>query len=194
MIFNILKCGTNLEFPHKTSHLEKYSNKTKSSYLDWYYSDSVSEEYPIRDITKLGKFEPHYEDGTFNVCRSCNQRFLNRALKDGISHIFFFTKYHGYFRNYRDKYFITGFFEIGKTCLIHQQKKPIRKAVIASRRKFLKISDALELSKIIKNEIRNARHTPKRLDEKTTKRILKYFSNKKDYTKQYITFTNLLKN
>lgn len=189
-----MKCGTNLEFSHKTSHLEKYSSKTKSSYLDWYFSDTSSEKYLVRNITKLGKPEPHYEDGTFNVCSSCNQRFLNRALMDGISHIFFFTKYHGSFRNYRNKYFITGFFEIEKTCLIYQPKKPIRIAAIASRMKFLKISDALELSKIIKKEIRNARHAPKRLDEKTTKRILKYFSNKKDHTRQYVTFTNSLKN
>ena len=189
-----MKCETNLKFPHRTSDLKKYSNKTKSSYLDWYYSDIDSKKYPVRDITKLGKFEPHYEDGTFNVCRSCNQRFLNKALKDGVSHIFFFTKYHGSLRNYRNKYFITGFFKIGKTCIVYEQNVDPRKATIASQIKFLKISDALELSKIIKKEIRNARHVRKRLDEKNTKRILKYFSNKKDHTRQYITFTNSLKN
>lgn len=189
-----MKCRTNIEFPHRKSELKKYSNKTNSSYLDWYYSDTESKNYPVRDITTWGKFEPHYEDGTFNVCRSCNQRYLNKALNDGVSHIFFFTKYHGSHKIYRNKYFITGFFEIGKTCTVYQQQKEQRQAAIASQIKFLKISDALELSKIIKDEIRNARYVRKRLDEKTTKKILKYFSNKKDHTRQYITFTDSLKN
>ena len=46
------------------------------------------------------------------------------------------------------------FFEIGKTFIVHEQKKSIRKAVQATRLKFFKISDAYELSKrIINNEI-----------------------------------------
>jgi len=187
-----LKCQTRLKSPHKISNLERYSPKIKSSYLDWYFCDYEANEYPVRDVTSLGKFEPHYEDGTFNSCRPCNQRFLNKALKDGVSHIFFFTRYRGIDKRYRKKYFITGFFEIGKTFLVHEHKESIRKAVEATRWKFFKISDALELSKILKREINNGRHAPKRLDEEKTKMILKYFSDKKDQTKQFISRTREL--
>jgi len=187
-----LKCQTRVKSTHKISNLKQYSPKIKSSYLDWYFCDYEANEYPVRDVTSLGKFEPHYEDGTFNACRSCNQRFLNTALKDGVSHIFFFTRYRGIDKRFRKKYFITGFFEIGKTFLVHEQKESFRKAVAATRWKFFKISDALELSKIIKREINNGRHAPKRLDEKDTNKILKHFSKKKDQTKKYISVTKAL--
>jgi len=189
-----LKCQTRIRSPHQTSNLKRYSPKIKSSYLDWYFCDYEANEYPIRDVTSLGKFEPHYEKGTFNACKSCNQRFLNKALKDGVSHIFFFTRYRGIDKRYRKKYFITGFFVIGKTFDVHEPNKPVRKAVKASRLKFFKISDAKELSTILKRKIHNGRHAPKRLDEKETKKILKHFSKKKDQTKKFISFTESKQN
>jgi len=188
----LLKCQTREKSPHKTSNLKRYSPKIKSSYLDWYFCDNQANEYPIRDVTTRRKPEPHYEDKSFNKYASCNQRYLNKALKDGVSHIFFFTRYMGNdkkYRMYRKKYFITGFFEIDKTFLVHEPKKPIRKAVKASRLKFLKISDAKELSTILGGKIHNGRYPPKRLDEKDTKKILKHFSKKKDQTKKYSSFT-----
>ena len=63
---------------------------------------------------------------------------------------------------------------------------------MATRWKFFKISDALELSEILKQEIYNGRHAPKRLDEKDTNTILKHFSKKKDQTKKYISVTKAL--
>jgi len=189
-----MKCGTSIKFPHKISNRKSYSPMNDSAYLDWYYCDPQAEEYPIRDVTTLGKFEPHYEDGTFNVCRSCNQRYLNRALKDGVSYIFFFTRYRGIILEYKKKYYITGFFKIGETCKVHQHTRSTRKAAIASIIKFYKISDAFELSKIVKEEIVNARHVSKRLNEGNAKKILKHFSKKKDQTKQYISYTKFLQN
>ena len=189
-----MKCQTRVKSPHKTSDLKRYSPKIKSSYLDWYFCDYEAEEYPIRDVTSLGKYEPHYEDGTFNACKSCNQRFLNKALKDGVSYIFFFTRYRGFDKKYRKKYFITGFFEIGKTFSVHEKKSDVRIAVKASRLMFFKISDACELSTIINRKIHNGRHAPKRLDEIDTKKILRHFSKKKDQTKKFISFTQSKQN
>lgn len=164
------------------------------AFLDWYYCDPQAEEYPVRDVTTLGKPEPHYEDGTFNVCAKCNQRNLNRALKDGVSYIFFFTKYRGRIPKYKKKYYITGFFKIGETCDVHQRSSSTRIAVIASKLKFYRISDAFELSRIITKKIVNPRYLPKRLNEKETRKILKHFSKKKDQTKKYISYNKFLQN
>ena len=99
-------------------------------------------------------------------------------------------KYRGKIKNYRNKYFITGFFEVGKTCIINQNVP--RFAAIASTWNFFQISDCFELSNIIKKEIRNARYVPKRLSKNTTEKILKHFSTKKDATKHYILHTKEL--
>jgi len=189
-----MKCGTAIKFPHKISNRKSYSSMDDSAYLDWYYCDPQAEEYPIRDVTTLGKPEPHYEDGTFNVCAKCNQKNLNKALKDGVSYIFFFTRYRGKIRKYKKKYYITGYFKIGETCKVHQRARPTRKAAIASKIKFYKISDAFELSKLVKKEIANARYVSKRFNESNTKKILKHFSKKKDQTKRYISYTKFLEN
>jgi len=189
-----MKCLTRVKSPHKTSKWERYSPKIKSSYLDWYFCDMQSKEYPIRDVTTRRKPEPHYEDGTFNMYASCNQRNLNKALKDSVSHIFFFTRYMGSDKKYRKKYFITGYFKIGQTCLVQHKKNQLEKVAIASNWKFFKISDAKELSKILGQKIHNGRDPPKRLDEKDTKKILKHFSKKKDQTRKYISETESKQN
>ena len=73
------------------------------SYLDWYYCDPKSEELALRDVSRNKKDEPHYEDVTFNVCASCNQRYLNKAIKDGERYIFFFTRYAGKNKKLKNK-------------------------------------------------------------------------------------------
>ena len=125
-----MKCQTRLKSPHKTSKIERYSAKIKSSYLDWYFCDPKANDCPVRDVTTRGKVEPHYEDGSFNTCARCNQRYLNKALKDGVSHIFFFTRYMGSDKRYRKKYFITGYFKIGQTCLVQHKKNQLEKLAI----------------------------------------------------------------
>ena len=62
--FYLLKCGVKLQLPHKISKLKNYDCKSTSSYLDWYYCDPEAIRFPVRDVTTLGKFEPHYEDGS----------------------------------------------------------------------------------------------------------------------------------
>jgi hypothetical protein len=165
-----------------------YSNKISTGYLDWYFCDPKSVEFAIRDVTIRKKFEPHYEDGTFNFCKSCNQRFLKKSLEDGVSHIFFFTKYCGKIAQFRNKYYITGFFEIGKTSLVDVTKPRI--AIKAKTQHFYKIKDSLELSKIIGKDIQNARYAPKRLNERQTQKILEHFADKIDCTKEYSSFTS----
>ena len=112
-----MKCHVPTKKESKT--WTKYISTNSSSYLDWYFCDRKSVDYPLRDVSGRKKMEPHYEDETFNVCASCNQRYLNKAIKDGERYVFFFTKYNG--RNnvlkkkFGKKYCITGYFEIGKT-------------------------------------------------------------------------------
>ena len=78
-----MKCQT----PTKKERKEGWDthNPTNScSYLDWYFCDRKSGDYPLRDVSGREKMEPHYEDGTFNACASCNQLYQKR--QDPIIH------------------------------------------------------------------------------------------------------------
>jgi len=77
---NTISCKPNLKLHAKSvTKFKPYTAKSERAYLDWYFCDPESESYPIRNVSKLGKLEPHYEDLTFNACASCNQMMLNSA-------------------------------------------------------------------------------------------------------------------
>ena len=97
-----MKCHVPAKNESKT--WTKYIPTNCRSCLDWYFCDHKSVDYPLRDVSGQGKPEPHYEDGTFNACTSCNQRYLKKALENGERYIFFFTKYVGRDKDLKEKY------------------------------------------------------------------------------------------
>lgn len=170
----------------------RYTPKNCRSYLDWYYCEPESNEFPLRDITKKDKGEPHYEDGTFNVCNSCNQRYLKKAVNDGERYIFFFTKYFG--RNevlkkrFGKKYCITGYFEISEWKEVPDRKKETRYAIKSKKPCFYRMEDSYELKKIVRRDKHgklNARYAKKHLNVEMTEKIIEHFKKKKNRTSDY---------
>ena len=175
----------------------KYISTNSSSYLDWYFCDRKSVDYPLRDVSGRKKMEPHYEDETFNVCASCNQRYLNKAIKDGERDVFFFTKYNG--RNnvlkkkFGKKYCITGYFEIGKTKRVNWGDD-WGYAIQSKKSCFYSMEDSYELKKMKRDKHGklNARYAKKHLNEDDTKKILKHFSGKRNKIHLYTEETENL--
>lgn len=100
---------------------------------------------PIRDIladhNKGNKSEPNYETATYNWCVNCNQPSVRAAVNDGLTHILFITKYTGTVREYRDRYFIVGYYAIGWTDQLEE-----RVAIRAKKLCFAPIEKAYEIT------------------------------------------------
>ena len=184
-----MKCHVPTKKESKT--WTKYISTNSSSYLDWYFCDRKSVDYPLRDVSGRKKMEPHYEDETFNVCASCNQRYLNKAIKDGERYVFFFTKYNG--RNkvlkkkFGKKYCITGYFEIGKTKRVNWDDD-WGYAIQSKKSCFYSMEDSYPLEKIDRRRyksLRNPRGASHHLSVEDTEKILKHFSGKKNRILDY---------
>jgi len=182
--------------PKKTNERwRNYEPTNCHSYLDWYYCDPTSLDCPLRHVSEpMNKPEPHYEDGTFNECTSCNQPNLNKAINDRERYVFFFTKYAGRDKNLREKfgkkYCITGYYEIGKTKNVNWGR-----AVQSKKTCFYNMNDSFPLEKIDgwnPNWNRNPRYTKKHLSMEDTQKIIKHFSNKKNRISFYIRETKKL--
>ena len=110
-----------------------------------YHYCSEHSDLPIRDVLADHhdgkKAEPNYETATYNLCRSCNQRSVRAAVKDGLSHILFITKYTGQKSEYRGRYFIVGYYEIGWTAQVAECT-----AIRAERVSFTPIDRAYEVT------------------------------------------------
>ena len=120
-----MKCQTPAKKESKT--WANYTPTNSRSCRDWYYCDHESGDYPLRDVSGQGKPEPHYEDGTFNACTSCNQKCLKKALENGERYIFFFTKYVGRDKDLREKFGKKYWLPINNTFVMYGQNicKPI---------------------------------------------------------------------
>ncbi|MGQ0794833.1 MAG: hypothetical protein ACT4N5_01440 [Nitrosopumilaceae archaeon] len=158
----------------------RYIPKRICGYLDWYFCDPEADKYPTRDISKRNKTEPHYEDLTFNLYNKCNQPLLRGSLYRGDSHVFFFTKYKGKEGKFRNKYFITGYYEIG-----FQDKLTGHIAVRAKKGVFVKIDDAIPLETIIDKIKDNSRWLKKKLNQEKTNEILEKLNEKTNYISRY---------
>lgn len=171
-----------------------YSGKENTGFLDIYFCDPRSKKYPIRDVRDVkgrNKLEPHYENKTFNCFASCNQPLLRGRLNRKSSYVFFLTKYTGLINNYKNQYFITGFYKIGKTTWIND-KRP-RFGIIASKGKFVSIDDAFPYDKLVNRRVLNSRWEKKILSEDKVAKLLKYFEKTRDATRQYSKTTKELK-
>ncbi len=100
---------------------------------------------PIRDVlndhNQGFKAEPNYETATYNWCSNCNQLSVRAAIKDGLSYILFITKYTGLREEYRDRYFIVGYYKIGWTTQAGDST-----AIRAKRMCFTPIEKAYEVT------------------------------------------------
>lgn len=180
---------------HNTGHTKwrPYAGTSNSSYLDWYFCDKNSVEIPIRDVSRRGKTEPHYEDKSFNLYSRCNRLSLRGAISRNEKYIFFFTKYTGSIEKLRDKFFITGYYKIDKICNVSDKDYVTRHAILTDKPKFVRIQDAFPLNNIIKYSSRNSRHIVRRLDKNKVSIILKYFQDKDNVVKEYTKKTELQK-
>jgi hypothetical protein len=90
-----------------------------------YHYCSRHSHLPVRDVLnshKHGfKVEPNYETATYNWCARCNQPSVAAAVKDGLSHILFITRYTGANAQYRGQAVIVGYYEIGEVAVGVQQ-------------------------------------------------------------------------
>jgi len=195
----MILCAPNsrIPFAKSTSRYRKYKSKNDKAYLDWYYCEPESEEYPTRNVTRLRKLEPNYETKTFNACKSCNQHILNSALKKGIRYIIFFTKFplkHN--KNSKNDYYITGYYEIGYVKeVIHEKHggNSKGKAIKAKKACFVSKDNAIRLQKIIRKQIYNARHVPKYLSEKQTAKVINKLKSKTNVIAQYGNKTKVIR-
>ena len=91
------------------------------------------------------KTEPNYETATYNWFSKCNNPSgIRAAVRDGLSHILFVTRYEGTKRGY-DGRFIVGYYEIGWTAEIDVCKAR-RIAIKAKSRCFVPIEHAYEIT------------------------------------------------
>ena len=190
----MLKCKIPTKKESKT--WTKYIPTNCRSCLDWYFCDHESGDYPLRDVSGQGKPEPHYEDGTFNACTSCNQKYLKKALENGERYIFFFTKYVGRDKDLREKfdkkYCITGYYEISAWAEVrwkvhNESYNNTGKAVKCEDPHFYSMEDSYPLEKIDTKykSLPNPRWARKHLSVEDTEKILKHFSGKKNRILDY---------
>ncbi|HLF87530.1 MAG TPA: hypothetical protein VI451_01160 [Anaerolineales bacterium] len=110
-----------------------------------YHYCSRQSVLPIRDVLndhyKGKKTEPNYETATYNWCGKCNQLSINAAVNDNLSHILFATKYCGCKKEFKDRYFIVGYYEIGWTTKVGK-----RTAIRAKNMCFVPVERAYEIT------------------------------------------------
>ena len=165
---------------------EQYTPKQKAGKL-CYYLCSTKSDTPVRNAPE--KKEPNYETKTYNSCASCNQRSVQAAINNRVSHIFFVTRYTGTLKKYRGRCFIVGFYEIGQTRRIGK-----RSSIKASQIYFVSIEKAYEVNRktwrrINRNgmtkDLVNLRHATQRIDGNLFEKILSCLTAGKDISNKY---------
>jgi len=123
---------------------EEYHSSKREGKLCYHYCSTHS-VLPLRDVLnshgKGYKSEPNYETATYNWCVKCNQPSIHAAVRDGLSHILYITKYSGQKREYVGCYYIVGYYEIGWTIRVDG-----RTAIRAKRMCFVPIEHAFEIT------------------------------------------------
>ncbi len=183
---------------------------SNTAMIVFYPTDPVS-ELPIREIpeelpTDLIP-EPNYETGTYGFY-GCGKTKIRAAFaKAKIRNLLFVTKYAGTNADYKDRFFITGWYRIFKTADV--KKLHIRYtseyscldedaclALRADTVHFVSIADAFEVTpEILKSWNYNARLTKQTrivLDVEQTAAVLEHLQSKPDITSDYIAETRRL--
>jgi len=123
-----------------TKQWRPYTPKHRVGKLVDYICNSTT-DLPLRDVAG-GYTEPNYETATYNYCKKCNQRYVRKAVKDGLSHILFVTGYYGKSLPYVGRIFIVGYYEIGWTTTIDGVT-----SVRPRKVSFARVEDAYEITR-----------------------------------------------
>ncbi len=105
-----------------------------------YHLCTTDSELPLRMVIE-GYTEPNYETMTYNYYWCCNQIGVRAAVNDGLSHILFVTRYKGKNRQYAERCFIVGYYEIGWTDTVGN-----RTVIRPKKLSFTRIEDAYEIT------------------------------------------------
>ncbi len=105
-----------------------------------YHHCTTESALPVRDVQD-GCTEPNYETATYNWYECCNQPSVRTAVRDGLSHILFVTRYKGTNKCYEEHHFIVGYYELGWTTEMDG-----RTAIRAKNLCFVPIEHAYEIT------------------------------------------------
>jgi hypothetical protein len=176
----------------------------------FYASDPIS-EIPIREIPEELPSEiapePNYETGTYGYFGCSKSKMRNTYFKSKIRYLIFMTKYVGARAEFKDKYFITGYYRVTKVAdvkRVHIRNlseyscldEDVCYALRADRLRFVSIDDAFELTeKIMKAWDYKARITKQTrivLNEEQTTQVIEFLESKEDSLEEYIAETQRL--
>lgn len=183
---------------------------SNTAMIVFYATDPVS-EFPVREIpeelpTELLP-EPNYETGTYGFFGCGKSRIRAAFVKAKIRNLLFVTKYVGTNADFKDRFFITGWYRINKTADV--KKLHIRhlsdyscldeaacQALRAETVHFVSIEDAFEVTpEILKTWGYKARLTRQSrivLDEEQTEAIIAHLQSKPDITETLVMETERL--
>jgi hypothetical protein len=176
----------------------------------FYAGDPIS-ELPIREVPEelpsAVVQDPHYESGTYGLYACARSQIRNAFVKSKTRYLVFLTRYVGTKADFRDKYFITGYYLVAKTAdvkklhirygtdysCIDEQSCP---ALRASERRFVAIEDAFAVTDAVMKSWnfngRVTRQTRVVLDEQKTAEVIDYLKSKPDATALYTAETTRL--
>ena len=161
-----------------------YRPRVRVGKLCYHYCSSHS-RLPVRDVLNSHrhgyKVEPNYETATYNWCARCNQPSVAAAVKDGLSHLLFITRYTGANAQYRGRAVIVGYYEIGEVTAGAQ-----RTAVRARKMCFVGVENACPYP------VGNLRWATQRITGDRLEEILAHL-NAHDATEEYLREVSLLK-
>ncbi len=183
---------------------------SNTAMIVFYATDPVS-ELPIREIPEELPTdilpEPNYETGTYGFYGCGKSKVRSAFVKSKIRNLFFITKYAGTKAEYKDRYFITGWYRIFKTADV--KKLHIRytsdyscldeefcMALRSDAHRFVSIEDAFEVTpEVLKSwdcPTRLTKQTRIVLDEERTAAVLDHLMSKADITGELIAETERL--
>ena len=153
-----------------------------------YYLCTTQSNLPVRDV-ECGCTEPNYETKTYNLFQSCNQQNVHADVQYGLSHILFLTRYLGRNETHKNRFFITGYYEIGCSQRIHG-----RTAIRAKKLHFVPVEHAYEITckrwERIKplgaKKLTRLRQLTQRITSNVLDEILQHLSDKQNRVDDYV--------
>lgn len=183
---------------------------SNTAMIVFYATDPVS-ELPIREIPEELPTailpEPNYETGTYGFFGCGKTKIRAAFIKAKIRNLLFITKYCGTNKEYKDRYFITGWNRINKTADV--KRLHIRftseyscldesgcHALRAETQHFVAIEDAFEVTpEVLKSWDYKARITKQTriiLSEEQALKVIEYLQSKPDITAALVRETERL--
>ena len=176
----------------------------------YYGSDPIS-ELPIREIPERYPSEiepePNYETGTLGYYSCARTKIRSTFVKSRIRFMLFITKYAGTIDDYRDKYFVTGYYRVTKTADVKRAHirflsdyscldEKVCYALRTEECRFVAIEDAFPVTpQLLKDwgfSGRLTRQSRILMTEEQTKAVVDYLRDKPDILDKYIEETTRL--